>query len=210
MAPRAYNNETRQQQQEELKERIAAAAARLHAARGALATSYAEIAQEAGVSLPTVYKHFPDLDRLVRACTGHAQAHAPAFPAEEILAAPDLPAAAALLVDAADRLNAYFEPWLVWRERERIPVLLENDAQQRKQFVQLCAAVMERHGIAGPHRELAAVWESLLHFEPWQRLVREHKLPRAAVRTHLISLLLAVTGPQPAPVSMRPTRRKPS
>lgn len=210
MAPRAYNNETREQQQEELKARIAAAAARLHAAHGALATSYAEIAQEAGVSLPTVYKHFPDLDQLVRACTGHAQAHAPAFPAEEILAAPDLPAAAALLVEAADRLNAYFEPWLVWRERGRIPVLVENDAQQRKQFVLQCAAVMERHGVTGPHRELAAVWESSLHFEPWHRLVREHKLPRAAVRAHLLSLLLAVTGPQSASASPRPNRRKPS
>jgi len=208
MTPRAYNNETRRQQQEELKARIAAAAARLHAGRGALATSYAEIAQEAGVSLPTVYKHFPDLDQLVRACSGHVAGQAPAFPADEILAAPDLLAAAAALVEATDRLNAYFEPWMAWREQGRIPVLAENAAQHRKQFVQLCAAVMARHGVPDPHRELAAIWESLLGFELWHRLVREHKLPRAAVRAHLVSLLPAVTGPQPAPISSRPTRRK--
>lgn len=207
MASRAYNNETRQQQQEQLKARIAESAAKLHAARGVLATSYAEIAQEAGVSLPTVYKHFPDLGTLVRACSGHVAGQAPAFPADEVLAAPDLATAAALLVDATDRLNAHFEPWMAWREQSRIAVLAESAAQRRKQLVQLCTAVFARHGIAGPHRDQAALWESLLNFELWHRLVREHKLPRAAVRTHLLSLLLAVTGPQPAPVPSRPTRR---
>ena len=209
MAPRAYNNETRQQQQEELKARIAAAAARLHAERGALATSYAEIAQAAGVSVPTVYKHFPDLDELVHACSSHATSLAPPFPADEIAQAPDLRTAAALLVDAMDRLHAYFEQWLVWREENRIPALAQRSAERRKHFVQLCEAVMARHGVAGPHRERAAVWESLLDFEPWHRLVRVHKLPRATVRAQLLSLLLAVTGPQPAPPSSRPNRKSP-
>jgi AcrR family transcriptional regulator len=210
MAPRAYNNETRQQQQEALKARIAAAAAQLHAERGALATSYAEIAQAAGVSVPTVYKHFPNLDELVRACSGHATSLAPPFPADEIAQAPDLPAAAARLVDAMDRLHAHFEQWRVWREENRIPVLAERSAEHRRHFIELSVALMARHGVAGPHRELAAVWESLLDFELWHRLVRVHRLPRATVRAQLLSLLLAVTGPQPAPVPMRPTRRKPS
>jgi AcrR family transcriptional regulator len=207
MAPRAYNNETRQQQQQDLKARIAIAAAKLHAERGALATSYAEIAEAAGVSLPTVYKHFPNLDELVRACSGHVAGLAPPFPAAEIAAAPTLSAAATLLVDATDRLHAHFEPWVIWREANRIPVLADQAAERRKNIVQLCAAVMERHGVAGPRRELAAVWESLLDFETWHRLVRQHKLPRATVRAHLLSLLLAVTGPQPASVSSRPNRR---
>lgn len=207
MAPRAYNNETRQQQQAELKARIAEAAAKLHAERGALATSYAEIAQAAGVSLPTMYKHFPDLNELVGACSGHVASLAPPFPAHEIAAAPDLAAAATLLVNATDRLHAHFEPWMVWREANRIPVLALRAAQRRQQLVQLAATVMERHGVAGPRDEVAAVWESLLNFELWHRLVREHKLPRHAVRVHLISLMLAATGQQSAPLSSRPTRR---
>ena len=56
MPPRPYDNASRQLQQAELKSRIAAAAAELHASQGALATSYAQIAERAGVSLPTVYK----------------------------------------------------------------------------------------------------------------------------------------------------------
>jgi AcrR family transcriptional regulator len=208
MAPRAYNNETRQQQQAELKERVAQAAIRLHAQRGALATSYADVAQEAGVSLPTVYKHFPALDDLLRACTSHVGARAPALPVDEILAAPTLAQAAEILVEAMDRVNAYFEPWLVWKERGRIAVLEEMAAARRKSFVQLCMGLLERHGVAGPRRELAAVWESLLNFDLWHRLVRDHKLPRTAVRAHVLSLLLAVTGPQPAAPLTRPPRRR--
>jgi len=207
MAPRAYNNETRQQQQEQLKQRIAEAAARLHAERGVLATSYAEIAQAAGVSLPTMYKHFPDLGQLVRACSGHVTAQAPFFPADEILAAPDLRTAAQLLVDATDRLHDYFEPWKSWREANRIPVIAENAAQQRGRMVQLCEALMARHGIDGPHHEMAVLWEALLDFELWHRLVRAHGLPRATVRAHLLSLVLAVTGPQRTNSLPRPNRR---
>lgn len=207
MAPRAYNNETRQQQQEQLKQRVAQAAARLHAERGVLATSYADIAQAAGISLPTMYKHFPDLGELVRACSGHVASMAPAFPTDEILAAPDLPSAVRVLVDAMDRHHAHFEPWVSWREANRIPVIAEAAAARRQEMVQLCEALLERHAAPGPLHELAAVWESLLDFEPWHRMVRAHKLPRASVRAHLCSLLLAVTGPQPATTSKRPNRR---
>jgi AcrR family transcriptional regulator len=207
MAPRAYNNETRQQQQEQLKQRIAEAAARLHAERGVLATSYAEIAQAAGVSLPTMYKHFPDLGELERACSGHVTAQAPAFPTDEVLAAPDLRTAALVLVEATDRLHAYFEPWKSWREANRIPVIAESAAQQRGRMVQLCEALMARHGVDGPRPELAALWESLLDFELWHRLVRAHGLPRATVRAHLLSLVLAVTGPQSTNPSMSPNPR---
>lgn len=106
MAPRAYNIETRRRQQDELKARIAAAAAELHAEQGALATSHAQIAERAGVSLPTVYKHYPTLDELIPACVGHVTGLAPHFPPDELLSAPDLAAAAQALVDARDAQNA--------------------------------------------------------------------------------------------------------
>ena len=208
MAPRAYNNEARQQQQELLKTQIAAAAAELHAEKGALATSYAEIAERAGVSVPTVYRHYPDLDLLIRGCTGHVSSLAPPMPVQAILASPDLPTAVEQLVDAMDRLHAYYEPWWVWREQGRIPALAERAASAREQVTGLCAAVLQAHGVAGDERELAALWESLLQFELWYRLLRLHKLTRAAVRRHLVHLLLAVTGRQPATTSPpRPTRR---
>jgi AcrR family transcriptional regulator len=205
MPPRPYNNETREQQQAELKDRIATAAARLHADKGALSTSYAEIAVAAGVSLPTVYKHFPDLDALVGACTAHVAGLAPAFPAEHILDAQDLAEAAARLVKAMDRLNAYFEPWLTWREQDRIALLGQLTAAQREQLTGLITAVLSRHGVADA-RQVAPTWEAILHFEFWHRLVRQHQLSRASVRHSQEQLLLAVSGPRrPAGSARRPT-----
>ena len=134
---------------------------------------------------------------------------APEFPAEPILSAPELKSAVQRLVESLDRLNAYFEPWVNWREQERLPVPAEMGAHRRMELTALCAAVFKRHGSHGALPAAPAIWETLIHFETWQRLVREHQLPRAAVRRTLVHLLLAVAGPQPAaPPTPRPGTRK--
>jgi AcrR family transcriptional regulator len=209
MASRAYNNETRLLQQAELKARITAATAGLHAEKGVVSTTYADIAQRAGVSLPTVYKHFPQFDGLVTACTGHVAQAAPPLPVEQIMATHGLDEAASTLVDAMDRIHAYLEPWMVWREHGLVSVLGQQRAQRRQQLTGFISQLLARQLGAGDHGAAAALWESILQFELWHRLVRDHKLPRTAVRRHLVQLLLAVAGPQPAgKSSSRPTRRK--
>jgi AcrR family transcriptional regulator len=209
MAPRAYNNDSRMAQQQALKDRIAAAAAELHAEKGAVATSYAEIAERAGVSLPTVYKHFPGLDELIVACTGHVAGQAPAWPAEAVLGAASLGDAAALLVEAMDRLNAHFEPWMAWNESRLIPALEQMAERERKQLTHFIGQLLAQHRAAGDLHELAALWESVLAFPHWHRLVRSHRLTRTATRRAQLQLLLAGTGPQPAATSTkRPTSRK--
>ena len=208
MPPRAYNNEMRQLQQADLKARIAEAAAQLHATQGVLATSYAQVAQQAGVSLPTVYKHFPTLDELVQACSGHVAAQAPTFPQQRLQEAPDLPAAVDVLVEACDRQHAHFEPWISWREHQRIPALAALAERNREQLQGLCHSLLERHGVTGDLTALAGVWESLLAFDFWQRLVRAHRLGRTAARARQRHLLLAAAGPAPAAdPSPRPTRK---
>ena len=57
---RAARNQTR--------DRIVEATAKLHGERGVLGTSWQDIAQEADVSVSTVYAHFPSLDELLPAC----------------------------------------------------------------------------------------------------------------------------------------------
>jgi AcrR family transcriptional regulator len=52
----------------ETKTRIVAAAMDLHAKRGVQATRWEEIAEQAGVSVATMYRHFPSLKELVPAC----------------------------------------------------------------------------------------------------------------------------------------------
>jgi AcrR family transcriptional regulator len=208
MAPRAYNNETRLQQQAQLKARIAAAAAELHAERGAVATSYADIAQRAGVSLPTVYNHFPSEDHLIAACTGHAAQSAPALPVEQIMGAPDLAAAAQLLVEAMDRIHAHYEPWQVWHEHRLVPALGALAETRRRDATALIQQLLARHLGAAGTPGLAAVWESLLHFDLWHRLTRQHRLARSVVRRTLVHLLLAAGGPRPATPSPGPTSRR--
>jgi AcrR family transcriptional regulator len=208
VAPRAYNSETRRQQQLRLRARIAAAAAQLHAERGVFGTSYADIARRAGVSLPTVYSHFRTQDELIAACTGHVQALAPELPLAEILGAPDLAAAAARLVDGVERMHIHFEPWLSWGERRTVPTLQSRQDGERKQLTGVIARLLAAHVEDGRRRRVAVVWESLLSFDFWHRLVREHGLTRAAAREALVHLLLAAAGrPRAAATARRPAAK---
>ena len=68
MSPRSYRQGARAGHTDATRRRIVAAAVRLHAERGALATSWDDLAAAAGVNRATVYRHFPSLDALVPAC----------------------------------------------------------------------------------------------------------------------------------------------
>jgi AcrR family transcriptional regulator len=206
---RAYNIETRRKQQAELKAGIAAATVELHAAKGVIGTSYADIAKHAGVSLPTVYKHFPTMNELLQGCTSHVIAKAPPFPAEEIMAAPDLPAAAELLVAAMEQQHLHFEPWFTWREDRVLPFLAEMNEGFRKMQSTFVAKLLANHLGKGVRREMVAGWESVLSFDLWHRLVRSHGLPRPAARRVLVQCLLAVIEPTSAISSTTGSRRKP-
>jgi len=198
MPPRPYDSEGRQRKHAELKARIAAAAAALHARKGARATSYADIAAEAGVSTPTVYAHFATMDDLLAGCTSHVAANAPAFPSERILAAPTLDDAASLLTDALVARHQYYEPWLAWREDRVFPFLAGLAGSQREAMRALIARVVAGHLGPGAHREAVAGWESALSFDFWHRLARGHELPAAAVRRVIVHTLHALARPPTA------------
>jgi len=207
MPTRTYNAELRLRKQAELKARIAAAAASLHAAQGANATSYAEIAAKAKVSLPTVYAHFPNQRELLQGCTAHVAAQAPPFPVEWLLAAPNLRAAAELMVAAVEQQHLHFEPWLAWRENRVIPFLAEMSARARDDRAALLGRVLRRHLGPGEHRVAIAGWESVLSFDFWHRLVRSHGTSLPAARRVMARCLLALAEPQPA-TDTKPTSRR--
>jgi AcrR family transcriptional regulator len=197
MATRPYDSTLRLRKQAELKARIAAAAVALHAEQGANATSYADIAARAGVSLPTVHAHFPTERELLEGCTGHVAARAPAMPVADIAEAPDLASAAGMLADAIERLHLHYEPWLKWREDRVFPFLAELGERRREMLVGLISRVLKRHLGPGEHREAVACWESALSFDFWHRLARAHRLPRSAVRRVVLSCLMSVATPTP-------------
>lgn len=67
---RAYQSATRRQQVEQTRARILDGLARTMA-RGITEVSVPAVAREAGVSVPTVYRHFPTKRALVEALPGH-------------------------------------------------------------------------------------------------------------------------------------------
>ena len=68
MSPRKYRMGARADAVARTREAIVAAARDLHAERGLTATSWEDIAERAGVSTATVYRHFPSTTDLVPAC----------------------------------------------------------------------------------------------------------------------------------------------
>ncbi|MDQ3758801.1 MAG: TetR/AcrR family transcriptional regulator [Actinomycetota bacterium] len=68
MAPRTYNMTKREAAKAETRRRIVEATAKLHGEKGVFGTGWREIADEADVSVATVYAHFPSLDELLPAC----------------------------------------------------------------------------------------------------------------------------------------------
>jgi AcrR family transcriptional regulator len=195
MNTRTYDSRLRRQRQAELERRIAAAAATLHAQKGVRGTSYADIAAQANVSLPTVYARFPTQEALLAGCTAHVGATAPALPVERVRAAPDLRSAAHALTDAIVQKHLHFEPWLAWREDRVVPFLADMRKRERERLAALIAELLERHvGKAGKRRDAIAGWESLLSFDFWHRLARGHGLSPRAVKRLIVDALLAMSS----------------
>jgi len=195
---RSYDNSSRRQKQADTKERIAAATADLHAAKGADKTSYADIAEHAGVSLPTVYSHFPTENDLFQGCTSHVGNRAPVLAVEKILSAPELSAAIGLLVSEMEKQHLYFEPWLSRRMDSYIPFLADMSDDIRQQQTELVKLVLRQFLGAGRRPKIAASCESMLCFDLWHRLVRGHCLSLSAARGVLARSLLAIIELQPA------------
>jgi AcrR family transcriptional regulator len=69
---RGYRQSRRGESTEETRQRIVQACFDLHAEQGIAATTMKQIAERAGVSVGSVYNHFPTYDDAIRACGAHA------------------------------------------------------------------------------------------------------------------------------------------
>lgn len=69
MSSRTYTKRKRAEAEEETRRRIVDATVALHEEFGPAKTPIAAIAEEAGVTRLTVYRHFPDLESLFQACS---------------------------------------------------------------------------------------------------------------------------------------------
>ena len=75
---RTYRLGRRAEAAEETRQRIVEATAQLHNEHGIAETSMKDIAERAGVSVGTVYHHFPTYPDAIRACGAHTAEQVPA------------------------------------------------------------------------------------------------------------------------------------
>ncbi|HEY5801524.1 MAG TPA: TetR/AcrR family transcriptional regulator [Burkholderiaceae bacterium] len=201
MTLRTYDNSLRKQSAAATVARIVEATAALHAERGALGTTHADIAQVAGVSLATVYKHFPTREALLPHCTGLVVGKAPAIARQALLDAPEPQAQLAMLVAALHAQYAYFHPWRRWHARDAhaLPFLQELADGARAQTESLVRAVLDSAAGAPVDDAAYAMAMVVLDYPAWQRLTQMLRDPRQVADCccqALSRLLPQITPPQ--------------
>lgn len=119
--------------------RITEATMRLHEAVGPAATTVSAIAAEAGVTRLTVYRHFPDEEAIVRACSGHWRALHPS---------PD-PDRWAETADPVARLRAALSETYAWNVAAApMQTMIFRDLDTMPAFVQAALASDARTRVA--------------------------------------------------------------
>lgn len=162
---------------DQTRQQITAATARLHTTVGPANTSVSSIAEEAGVTRLTVYRHFADLDVLFEACRAHWRAENPPPNAAAWAEVPDLEARARR---AFGELYGWFrdhaeELFPIYRDISTMPV--SSQARMRDENRRLGDLLLEGHapdGEAG--RRARAVARHLLDYRTWRSLAIQQEL----------------------------------
>jgi len=164
---RPYRLGRRAETSEETRQRLVEATFQLHAERGIAETSMKDIAERAGVSVGTVYHHFPSYGDAIVACGAYTTEHVPA-PGSAVFAGAAtreerIARLARALFDYYGRVPALES---VRRDRELSPAL---DAFAREEARNRRRLVAEAVGPDGP----AALAAALLDLDAYRALRRE-------------------------------------
>jgi AcrR family transcriptional regulator len=184
----------RAEQVDQTRQRIVEATVELHGSVGPAATTIAAIAEAAGVTRLTVYRHFPDDAALFAACSAH-------WIAGQQL--PD-PGAWSGIGDPAARLRSGLaDLYRFYRAGAGMLTCLYRDfadlpeAHQqglRDQDILLRDVLTAPFGGAGDeHRRLRAVIGHAISFWTWRSLCLDHGLTDAEAVDAMTGMVLAVT-----------------
>lgn len=172
MKRRPYNRALREAAAEVTRRRIVEAAVALHAERGPSATSHALLARRAGVSVPTVYKHFPTPDDIIPDCTGHVLERSPVRLDEALLdGIRDVPSRLRTLAGALYRLHEYLAPWMRWpADLATFPTLEDVHHRMRERRRKLVLEALRPGFRKAPPDGLVDLVDTLLDFPSWRGL----------------------------------------
>lgn len=183
---------------DQTRQRITEATVRLHTTVGPANTSVAAIAQEAGVTRLTVYRHFADLDELFEACRAHWRAE---NPPPDARAWPETTGLEARARRALTELYAWYrehaeELFPIDRDVAAMPPSSQNRMRDdNHRLGDLLLAGDVPGGEQG--RQLRAVARHLLDYRTWRSLAVQQGLSDAEAVEIGVRLLtvLAATGP---------------
>jgi AcrR family transcriptional regulator len=201
---RPYRMQRRAEQVDATRDRITAATARLHTTVGPANTSVAAIAEEAGVTRLTVYRHFADLDVLFEACRAHWRAENPPPDISAWTGIPDLETRART---ALSRLYGWFrdhadELFPIYRDFSSMPASSqERTRAENRRVGDLLIGDAMPAGAAG--RRVRAAARHVLDYRTWRSLAIDQELgdvDAVEVGVALLATLAAV------PADRRPVR----
>lgn len=185
----------RAEQVDETRQRITEAAVLLHTTVGPANTTIAGVAEEAGVTRLTVYRHFEDLDALFVACMGHWASLNPW---------PDIASWRQIepLAERAPRAFTELYGWYEARHAELYPIYRDLGAMPESaqgalaaQMREIAAAVVGPMATEGPSVDVfTAVAAHFVDFWTWRSLVLEHGLASDRAAEAAVAMLLAVEG----------------
>jgi AcrR family transcriptional regulator len=188
---RMYRMTNRAAAHEETRERIVRATMTLHDERGVATTSFADIAERAGVGPATVSRHFPTLGALVMACGGHVAAEMrPPSPGDAPLLFQGLATTRARLERLVSELDAFYARGSLRlikaaNDRDRVPeldqFLISVDAG-------IEALIKEAVADEAPSRSLIGVLMALCSVSVWHAMQRA-ELAEADRQATLVDIL---------------------
>jgi len=192
-----YQLNKRADREDETRRRIVEAAVSLHAELGPSRTSILALSQRAGVSRPTIYRHFRDQQSLLAACSSHTRAlnPPPALAAWEEIADPEQRLAIAL-----EQLFEYYaanENILVHvhHDAEHDPVVRAVSEPRRRYTAEAGSILARPWNVRGAKkRKLRAAIAHAIAFSTWRSLVREEGLREREAITLLTSFVRAAAG----------------
>jgi AcrR family transcriptional regulator len=191
---RSYRLRQRAERQDETRQRIVDAAVELHQAKGLTATTISDIAERANVGRVTVYRHFPDEESLVGACSGqYFERH----PLPDPTPWGSVPDPIARLRRGLSETYAYHretEPMMsrVIADARDLPIMAPYHAHWRHAVDILAAAWPKKRRSKLLHAALGLA----LSFDTWRTLIRDQGL----TNDQAIELMARLTG-KDSPIS---------
>ena len=191
---RPYRMRRRAELVDETRRRITIATAGLHTTIGPGATTIAAIAEAAGVTRLTVYRHFPDLDELFTACQAYWVSQSRPPDPRSWLEETDLAA-------RARRALGELYAWYGEHAEELSPIYRDFDSMPPAARERLRRGEAARaEGIAGPHagdlagRRLRAAAGHVAGYRTWRSLAVDQALAHDEAVGLAVAFVLAAAG----------------